>query len=100
MTGGGVPDRDDLTAYATGRRRKQQKDGQPTEVGDIVYTKIRGGKREGEVEAIAQTQEEAERVSEELGTSVKNPPKVVFSDQHGHRVAHNPGTLTHLDGSG
>ncbi|KAH9838722.1 uncharacterized protein C8Q71DRAFT_543442 [Rhodofomes roseus] len=78
----------------------QSKDGIPISVGDTVYTKIRGGRHEGEVEAIAHDQEEAEQVSEELGTSVKNPPKVVFSDQHGHRVSHNPGTLTHPEGSG
>ncbi|TFY61667.1 hypothetical protein EVJ58_g4364 [Rhodofomes roseus] len=59
----------------------QSKDGKPISVGDTVYTKIRGGRHEGEVEAIAHDQEEAEQVSKELGTSVKNPPKVVFSDQ-------------------
>ena len=48
----------------------QDKHGQTIEQGDNVYTKFRGGKHEGEVEAIATTKEEAE----EFG--VKNPPKV------------------------
>ncbi|KZT73457.1 hypothetical protein DAEQUDRAFT_413635 [Daedalea quercina L-15889] len=81
-------------------RGVQSKDSEPIKVGDTVYTKFRGGKREGEVEAIAQTSQEAEQISGELGMGVKNPPKVVFTDQHGHRVAHNPGTLTHTEGSG
>lgn len=51
-------------------------------------TAFRGGKREGEVENIVTTSEEAEK------EGVKNPPKVLYTDQHGHRVAHNPGTLT------
>ncbi|KAK6992940.1 hypothetical protein R3P38DRAFT_3078418 [Favolaschia claudopus] len=55
--------------------------------GDEVWTKFRGGKREGVVDKIVTTQSEAE------DAGVKNPPKVLFTDQHGHDVAHNPGTL-------
>jgi len=58
---------------------------------DRVFTKIRGGKREGAVEEIVMTQEEAGK------ENVKNPPKVIFHDQHGHKVAHNPETLENLD---
>jgi thioredoxin-related protein len=39
------------------------------------------------VEKIVTTQEEAEK------EGVKNPPKVLFTDQRGKDVAHNPGTL-------
>ncbi|EHK97713.1 hypothetical protein GLAREA_10004 [Glarea lozoyensis ATCC 20868] len=69
----------------------QDKNGNAIDEGDRVFTKIRGGKREGEVEDIVTTQEEAQK------EKVKNPPKVVFHDQHGHKVAHNPGTLENLD---
>ncbi|CAD6445442.1 1266da5c-8735-4406-8b5c-562f5489a98a [Sclerotinia trifoliorum] len=72
----------------------QDKKGNPINEGDTVYTKARGGKREGEVEEIIMTQEDAKTSSKE---NVKNPPKVVFTDQHGHKVAHNPGTLENLD---
>ncbi|KDR74625.1 hypothetical protein GALMADRAFT_70604 [Galerina marginata CBS 339.88] len=65
--------------------------GHEISVGDHVYTKFRGGKREGEVEEIVKTAEEAEKAG------VKNPPKILFKDQHGHQVAHNPGTLENLD---
>ncbi|KAE9370854.1 hypothetical protein N431DRAFT_484985 [Stipitochalara longipes BDJ] len=70
----------------------EDKSGNPIEVGDTVFTKIRGGKREGEVDKIVMTEDEAK--SEE----VKNPPKVLFKDQHGHHVAHNPGTLEIVEG--
>ncbi|OCK84694.1 hypothetical protein K432DRAFT_413832 [Lepidopterella palustris CBS 459.81] len=69
----------------------EDKKGNSIDEGDRVFTKIRGGKREGEVEEIVTTQEEAKK------ENVKNPPKVVFHDQHGHKVAHNPGTLENLD---
>jgi len=69
----------------------EDKKGNAIDEGDRVFTKIRGGKREGEVEEIVTTQEEAAK------ENVKNPPKVVFHDQHGHKVAHNPGTLENLD---
>ncbi|KAL7935185.1 hypothetical protein V8C35DRAFT_298720 [Trichoderma chlorosporum] len=67
------------------------KEGQPIQEGDEVWTRIRGGKRQGEVEDIVYTEEEAK------SADVKNPPKVLFTDQHGHRVAHNPETLKHTD---
>ncbi|KAF9254565.1 hypothetical protein L218DRAFT_471880 [Marasmius fiardii PR-910] len=63
------------------------KQGEPIEVGDHVYTPFRGGRHEGDVEKIVRTAEEA---NEE---NVKNPPKVLFTDQNGKHVAHNPGTL-------
>ncbi|KAJ8058053.1 hypothetical protein OCU04_012913 [Sclerotinia nivalis] len=50
----------------------QDKKGNPINEGDTVYTKARGGKREGEVEEIIMTQEEARVSSKE---NVKNPPK-------------------------
>ncbi|KAI9858347.1 MAG: hypothetical protein M1824_004368 [Vezdaea acicularis] len=64
------------------------KQGEPIQEGDTVVTRIRGGKREGGVEKIVTTEEEAQE------EDVKNPPKAIFNDQHGHWVAHNPGTLT------
>ncbi|KAH7357113.1 hypothetical protein BKA65DRAFT_221352 [Rhexocercosporidium sp. MPI-PUGE-AT-0058] len=69
----------------------EDKKGNVIDEGDRVFTKFRGGKREGEVEKIITTQEEAKK------EDVKNPPKVIFHDQHGHKVAHNPGTLENLD---
>jgi len=72
-------------------RQETDKKGEPIEVGDHVYTKIRGGRREGDVEQIVETQDEAQKAD------VKNPPKVVFHDQHGHKVAHNPETLEVTD---
>jgi len=72
----------------------EDKKGNAIDEGDRVWTKIRGGKREGEVEDIVTTQKEAQE------QKVKNPPKVVFHDQHGHKVAHNPGTLENLDAEG
>ncbi|KAM3089595.1 hypothetical protein ACMFMG_001179 [Clarireedia jacksonii] len=49
--------------------RVEDKHGNAIDEGDRVFTKIRGGKREGEVENIVTTKEEA---AEE---DVKNPPK-------------------------
>ncbi|UKZ88611.1 uncharacterized protein TrAFT101_004361 [Trichoderma asperellum] len=69
----------------------QDKEGKPIEEGDDVWTPIRGGKREGEVEKVVYTEEEAKKAN------VKHPPKVVFTDQHGHWVAHNPETLKHVE---
>ncbi|GIJ81574.1 hypothetical protein Asppvi_000073 [Aspergillus pseudoviridinutans] len=63
------------------------KHGQIISPGDHVFTKIRGGRHEGDVEKIVRTEEEAEQ------EGVKHPPKVVFHDQRGKKVAHNPGTL-------
>jgi len=64
------------------------KSGASIQEGDTVVTKIRGGKREGEVDKIVTDEQEAQK------EGVKNPPKVLFKDQHGHDVAHNPETLT------
>ncbi|KAK7732922.1 hypothetical protein SLS57_000865 [Botryosphaeria dothidea] len=66
------------------------KEGQPIEEGDHVSTKIRGGRHEGDVEQVVITQDEAEKAG------VQNPPKVLFTDQRGKPVAHNPGTLNNL----
>ncbi|KFZ24283.1 hypothetical protein V502_01242 [Pseudogymnoascus sp. VKM F-4520 (FW-2644)] len=65
----------------------EDRTGTPIEEGDTVFTKIRGGKREGEAYKIDMNEEEAKR------DHVKHPPKVLFKDQHGHDVAHNPETL-------
>ncbi|TPX09582.1 uncharacterized protein E0L32_009183 [Thyridium curvatum] len=67
----------------------KDQDSKPIKEGDTVWTKIRGGKREGEVERVVTSEEEAK------SEGVKNPPKVLFTDQHGHDVAHNPETLQH-----
>lgn len=67
------------------------KQGEPIEEGDHVYTKIRGGRHEGDVEKIVTTEGEAKQ------EGVKNPPKVLFTDQKGKPVAHNPGTLDIVD---
>lgn len=53
------------------------KNGQETHVGDMVSNRARGGRQYGEVERIVKTAEEAEE------EGVKNPPKVLFIDQHG-----------------
>jgi len=70
------------------------KTGKPIHVGDTVVTKIRGGKRVGEVESIINSKGVTEG-TEDVNVAVKNPPKVVYTDQHGHQVSHNPGTLNH-----
>ncbi|OTA65953.1 hypothetical protein K449DRAFT_431415 [Hypoxylon sp. EC38] len=69
----------------------KDKRGEPISEGDTVWTKARGGKREGEVDRVINTADEAKEAG------VKNPPKasVLFKDQHGHDVAHNPETLEH-----
>ncbi|KAL2218024.1 hypothetical protein M432DRAFT_616185 [Thermoascus aurantiacus ATCC 26904] len=67
--------------------RVQDKRGENIKEGDYVFTKYRGGSHEGEVEKIVMD----ERGAREEG--VANPPKVVYTDQHGHKVAHNPSTL-------
>ena len=53
------------------------KDGKEIEVGDTVSGKSRGGGHAGEVEQVITTKEEANQ------HGVKNPPKVLFTDQHG-----------------
>merc|ERR1711988_1882589 len=67
----------------------QDKNGEPIKEGDHVWTPMRGGRHEGDVEEIVTTEERAEEAG------VKNPPKILFVDQHGHKVSHNPGTLQH-----
>ncbi|KAF1811476.1 hypothetical protein P152DRAFT_459413 [Eremomyces bilateralis CBS 781.70] len=69
----------------------KSKQGEPIHKGDHVYTKIRGGRHEGDVEKVVTTEEEAKK------EGVKNPPKVLFTDQKGKLVAHNPGTLEKVD---
>jgi len=68
----------------------QSKEGKPINEGDHVYTKIRGGRHEGDVEKIVTTEDEA------VAEGVKNPPKVLFTDQKGKAVAHNPETLENM----
>lgn len=46
------------------------KDSEPIREGDHVYTRIRGGRREGTVEQIVTTEKEAQ------AAGVKHPPKV------------------------
>ncbi|KAF8902883.1 hypothetical protein CPB84DRAFT_1678414 [Gymnopilus junonius] len=67
------------------------KNGKEISPGDLVTIKIRGGHQEGRVEKIVHTEADAEK------EDVKHPPKVIYVDQHGHRVNHNPGSLEDLD---
>ncbi|KAF4414560.1 hypothetical protein FACUT_14182 [Fusarium acutatum] len=67
----------------------KDKQGGTINEGDHVWTRFRGGRREGDVQKIVTTEKEGEK------EGVKNPPKVLFKDQHGHEVSHNPGTLEH-----
>ncbi|KAK4207247.1 hypothetical protein QBC37DRAFT_247699, partial [Rhypophila decipiens] len=67
------------------------KQGIPIKQGETVFTRVRGGKHEGQVDKIVYTEEEAHH------EGVKHPPKVIFTDQHGHHVNHNPGTLSHVE---
>ncbi|KAL2118863.1 hypothetical protein VTJ04DRAFT_5822 [Mycothermus thermophilus] len=67
----------------------RDKNDEPIHVGDHVFSRARGGAHEGDVEKIVTTKEEAEE------EGVKHPPKVLFTDQHGHHVQHNPGALQH-----
>ncbi|OBT46916.1 hypothetical protein VE00_02002 [Pseudogymnoascus sp. WSF 3629] len=69
----------------------QDRVGTPIQEGDTVFTKIRGGKREGEADKIVLDEKDAKK------EHVKHPPKVLFKDQHGHDVAHNPETLEVLN---
>lgn len=124
----------------------QDKEGTNIDVGDQVFTKFRGGKREGEVSAVPVLEARLSRrgavselscVESRWTTSLRllkrrssrmlstrqrcvdskvrlldfhdrtwsgglwvdmlfvlTRFKVIFNDQHGHRVAHNPETLT------
>ncbi|KAK4235817.1 hypothetical protein C8A03DRAFT_36328 [Achaetomium macrosporum] len=67
----------------------KDKSGEPIHEGDHVFARARGGRHEGDVEKIVTSKEEAQK------EGVKHPPKVLFTDQHGHNVQHNPGTLQH-----
>ncbi|TRM59600.1 hypothetical protein BD626DRAFT_408881, partial [Schizophyllum amplum] len=67
----------------------KDKNGEPIHVGDTVASKARGGRQYGEVTDVVTTKEEADEVG------AKNPPKVLYEDQHGHTVSHNPGTVVH-----
>ncbi|KAM6492140.1 hypothetical protein JOM56_011864 [Amanita muscaria] len=58
-------------------------------VGDVVSCRARGGKQFGEVTDIVVDRREAEE------KGVAHPPKVIYVDQHGHTVSHNPKTLVH-----
>ncbi|RPD54992.1 hypothetical protein L227DRAFT_510699, partial [Lentinus tigrinus ALCF2SS1-6] len=71
----------------------KDEEGRVIQVGDVVETKYRGGKRQGEVSNDRDVREQAS----DLGVKVANPPKVTFKDQHGHRVSHNLQTLSHVD---
>jgi hypothetical protein len=78
---------DDLSKYLiitmSSKKDIIDKKGEPIEIGDEVATKIRGGKRTGVVADIVATKEEADR------KGVKNPPKVLFEDQHGKYSGHS-----------
>ncbi|KAJ6566928.1 hypothetical protein B0H19DRAFT_940677 [Mycena capillaripes] len=50
----------------------RDKNKQPIKEGDEVWTKMRGGKREGTVDKIVRTESEAEEAG------VKHPPKVSY----------------------
>ncbi|KAK4184297.1 hypothetical protein QBC35DRAFT_417286 [Podospora australis] len=63
----------------------KDKNGEPIHEGDHVFARSRGGRHEGEVEKVVTAEEEG----------VKHPPKVLFTDQHGHHVQHNPEALQH-----
>ncbi|KAK4466066.1 hypothetical protein QBC42DRAFT_282733 [Cladorrhinum samala] len=67
----------------------KDKNGEPIHVGDHVYARSRGGRHEGEVDKIVTTEEEAKE------EGVKHPPKVLYTDQHGHHVSHNPEVIEH-----
>ncbi|SPQ24427.1 f674fb83-23b0-43b3-a18f-8c6045a6d6f0 [Thermothielavioides terrestris] len=67
----------------------KDKNAEPINEGDHVFARSRGGRHEGEVEKIVTSKEEAEK------EGVKHPPKVLFTDQHGHKIEHNPGVLQH-----
>lgn len=51
----------------------EDKNTEPINKGDHVWTRIRGGRHEGDVEKIVTTEKDAEK------EDVKNPPKVCFN---------------------
>jgi hypothetical protein len=63
------------------------------DVGDHVYLPYRGGRDEGLVEHIVYDKSDPDANYVE---SAPNPPKVIFKNQIGHMVAHNPGSLHNL----
>ncbi|KAG2010577.1 hypothetical protein CC2G_013392 [Coprinopsis cinerea AmutBmut pab1-1] len=66
------------------------KHGKPIHIGETVSSRVGNiGRQYGTVEDIASTQSEAEEAG------VKNPPKVLYTDQHGHDVNHKPEALVH-----
>ncbi|KAG8798819.1 hypothetical protein FRC16_006485 [Serendipita sp. 398] len=64
------------------------KQGEPIEIGDEVATKMRGGKRTGIVSDIVASEEDADK------KGVKNPPKVLFEDQHGGAMSSSKYKIT------
>ncbi|KAH6615953.1 hypothetical protein B0J18DRAFT_438545 [Chaetomium sp. MPI-SDFR-AT-0129] len=67
----------------------KDKNNEPIQPGDHVFARSRGGRHEGEVEKVVTSQKEAAK------EGVKHPPKVLFTDQHGHHVQHNPQAVEH-----
>ncbi|EAU80958.2 hypothetical protein CC1G_03134 [Coprinopsis cinerea okayama7 len=72
------------------------KHGKPIHIGETVSSRVGNiGRQYGTVEDIASTQSEVEEAG------VKNPPKVLYTDQHdggfgvGHDVNHEPEALVH-----
>ncbi|GJJ08528.1 hypothetical protein Clacol_002746 [Clathrus columnatus] len=78
----------------------QGKDGLPIHIGETVMTPYRGGKLQGEVEAIFtdNTTTPAEKEpGHDVHVAVVNPPKIVFTTQKNKQVYHNPSALSHVD---
>ena len=81
------------------------KHGHPISIGDTVYTPFRGGKHEGQVEAIVTGNRSSPHIStapddEESRTEAErtiNPPKVLFHDQKGRRKEHRPQALADIN---
>ncbi|TRM68401.1 hypothetical protein BD626DRAFT_545505 [Schizophyllum amplum] len=67
----------------------KDKHGDPITVGDTVAMKSHGGRQYGEVVDLLTTKEQTDEVG------AKNPPKVLYDTQTGHRVWHNPEALVH-----
>lgn len=65
-----------LNMFSKSSDTVHDKSGKPIHIGDTVSTKARGGKRVGEVDDIVVSKQEAQE------KNVKNPPKVLFRDQH------------------
>ncbi|TFY78597.1 hypothetical protein EWM64_g5420 [Hericium alpestre] len=79
-----------------GTKEVVDRDGQPIHVGEKVWSHLRGGRQEGVVEAVLLSQEDIHNVGD-IGVVIKHPPKVIFTDQHGHKVSHNPDALMHAE---